>query len=71
MTLTKLTTTPRSASKRSRTADSETIRRRALERLYQRKSIVDELIESLERYEQSRAIRLPSGISVSGMRKCS
>jgi hypothetical protein len=71
MTLTKLTTTDRSTSKRNPTADSETIRRRALERLYQRKTIVDELIESLERYEESRDIGLPSGVSISGMRKCS
>jgi hypothetical protein len=68
MTLTKLTTTHRSISKRNCTADSETIRRRALERLYQRRTIVDELIESLERYKESRAIALPS---ISVMRKCS
>jgi hypothetical protein len=71
MTLTNPTPTDRSTAQRNRTADSDAIRQRALERLYERKTIVDNLIESLERYEECRAIRLASGITVTEMRKCS
>jgi hypothetical protein len=71
MTLTNPTPADRSTAQRNRTADSDTIRRRALERLYERKTVVDNLIESLERYEECRAIRLASGITVTEMRKCS
>ena len=71
MTLTDHLPPGRFTSQRSRSTDSDTIRRRALERLYERKTIVDQLIESLERYEESRAIRPASGISATEMRKCS
>jgi hypothetical protein len=71
MTLTDPSPTHRLTAQRNRTADSDTIRRRALERLYQRRTAVDQLIESLERYEESRAIRPASGIPVTEMRKCS
>lgn len=71
MTLTDSSPTDRFTPQRSRTADSDTMRRRALERLYQRKTILDNLIESLERYEECRVSRPASGISVIEMRKCS
>jgi hypothetical protein len=71
MTLTDPSPTNRFTAQRSRTADSDTMRRRALERLYQRKTVLDNLIECLERYEECRAIRPTSGISVTEMRKCS
>lgn len=71
MTLTDQVPTNRFPAQRTRTPDSDTTRRRALERLYQRKLIVDQLIESLERYEECRAIRPASEISATEMRKCS
>jgi hypothetical protein len=71
MTLTDQVPTNRFPAQRTRIAESNAMRRRALERLYQRKIIVDQLIESLERYEECRAIRPASEISATEMRKCS
>jgi hypothetical protein len=46
---------------RIRKTDSDAIRRRALERLYQRRAAVDQLIRSLEGYQHCRAVsRLPA-----------
>ena len=53
----------------SRLADD--IRRRALERLYERRDTVDELILALENYlEYRRDSRAPC-VSISAARKCS
>ena len=48
---------------------TDDIRRRALERLYERRSTVDELILVLERYQRER--QLAPCISISAARKCS
>jgi hypothetical protein len=53
MTLSNLLAMP-AISQRQSTSTSDEIRRRALERLYQRKAAVDELIESLENYQRCR-----------------
>jgi len=50
--------------------DSHEIRRRALERLYLRKAVVDELIISLQNYQKSKRGKAPC-IPFSAARKCS
>jgi hypothetical protein len=45
-------TLPAGSLERSRLIPSDFIRRRALERLYERKAAVEDLIESLETYER-------------------
>lgn len=54
---------------RNQNQNSDDIRRRALERLYERKAAVDDLIRSLEGYQ--RAKRKPQCIPFSAERKCS
>ena len=48
---------------------TDDIRRRALERLYERRATVDELILVLERYQRER--QLAPCINISAARKCS
>ena len=60
-----------SSSERSRLLNVDSIRRRALERLYERRAAVDGLISSLEQYQESRAIRRAECIEFSAERKCS
>jgi hypothetical protein len=60
-----------SSSERSRLLNVDSIRRRALERLYERRAAVDGLISSLEEYEKSKAIRRAACIEFSAERKCS
>jgi hypothetical protein len=50
-------------------SESDATRRRALERLYQRKAAVNELIESLENYQRCRAGRNVELLTA--LRKCS
>ena len=50
--------------------DSDDIRRRALQRLYERRATVDELIGVLEQYQQDRR-RIAPCIDISAGRKCS
>jgi len=54
---------------RSPSRATDDIRRRALERLYERRATVDELICTLERYQQQR--RQAVCIDISAGRKCS
>ena len=70
MTLTKARLTLTSTS-RSQNRDSDSIRRRALERLYERKAAVDGLIQSLENYERSCGRAMPGLIPLSELPKCS
>ena len=42
-----------SSAERSRLLCVDSLRRRALERLYERRAAVDELIQSLERYQSA------------------
>lgn len=45
------------------------IRRRALDRLYQRRAAVDGLIRSLEDYQRMREIRVASGTPLIALEK--
>lgn len=57
------------ACERSRLLSVDIIRRRALRRLYERKSIVDNLIQSLEDYQRNSTSA--AVYSLSDARKCS
>ena len=61
----------RSSAERSRALSADAIRIRALERLYQRRDAVDDLIQSLEGYEQCHKPCAAACIDVSAARKCS
>ncbi|HXK03213.1 MAG TPA: hypothetical protein VMS37_12480 [Verrucomicrobiae bacterium] len=56
---------------RSRTSASDAIRRRALERLYERRETLNELIDTLQRYQEERRRLLAPCIDISVARKCS
>lgn len=56
---------------RSRALSADAIRTRALERLYERRDAVDDLIRSLEGYAECHQARLDSCIEFSAARKCS
>ncbi len=60
-----------STEERSRLLSVDLIRNRALERLYERREAVQNLIRALEDYQQSRAQRMAECISFSSLRKCS
>jgi hypothetical protein len=47
------------------------IRSRALDRLYQRRDAVQNLVRALEGYQESREARMAHRISLSSLRKCS
>jgi len=51
-------------SLRNRFASADSIRRRALARLYERRSAVDELINSLERYQTSQVSRRATCVEI-------
>ena len=70
MTLTKARLTLTSSSP-SRNRDSESMRRRALERLYERKAAVDGLIQSLENYERSLKGSVAGFVRLNELPKCS
>lgn len=54
-----------------RASSADAIRRRALERLYERRDSVEDLIRSLEGYEQCHKARRAACIEFSAARKCS
>jgi hypothetical protein len=56
---------------RTRIAASDAIRRRALERLYERKAVLEQLIDSLENYQRCRNRQLALCIPFSAGRKYS
>lgn len=56
---------------RIRLLSMDVIRRRALERLYERRDAVDNLIHSLEDYERCRESRQAICIEINARRKCS
>jgi hypothetical protein len=60
-----------SSSERSRLLNVDSIRRRALERLYERRAAVDGLISSLEKYQKASATRRAACIEFNAERKCS
>jgi hypothetical protein len=60
-----------STEERSRLLSMDLIRSRALDRLYQRRAAVENLISALEDYQKSREARMAQCISFSSVRKCS
>jgi hypothetical protein len=60
-----------SSAERIRLLSVGAIRRRALERLYERREVVEDLIRSLEGYEQSRKACASACLQFSEVRKCS
>jgi hypothetical protein len=54
---------------RRRLLSMNVIRRRALDRLYQRRAAVDGLIRSLEDYQRMREIRVASGTPLIALEK--
>jgi hypothetical protein len=54
-----------------RVSSGDAIRRRALERLYERRDAVEDLIRSLEGYEQCHKACAAECIDVSAARNCS
>ena len=60
---TTITLPPTSSAERNRHLAVESIRRRALERLYERRNAVQNLIAALEAYQQSRETRLAQCVS--------
>ncbi len=59
------------ASERSRLLVVDVIRRRALQRLYERRNAVDLLIQSLEDYQRARKSATGRSLDFSAARKCS
>jgi hypothetical protein len=59
------------SAERSRAKSADDIRRRALERLYDRRQAVEVLIRSLEGYEQCHKPCATASIDVIAARKCS
>jgi hypothetical protein len=59
-----------SSAERVRVSPADAMRRRALERLYERRDAVEDLIRSLEGYEQSHKARAAACIDISAARKC-
>jgi hypothetical protein len=51
--------------------NADYIRRRALERLYERRAAVDELIVLLERYQDTQQRNLAPCVPINALRKCS
>jgi hypothetical protein len=60
-----------SSAERSRLLSTDHIRRRALERLYERRAAVDDLIRSLEEYQRTKAGRRAPCVEISAVRTCS
>ena len=60
-----------SSAERIRLMSVDVIRRRALERLYERREAVEDLIQSLEGYQQCHKVCAPERIDFSAARKCS
>lgn len=58
-------TAPTTRYQRHMNASSDNIRRRALTRLYQRRSAVDHLIASLERYQREQIERRAEIVPIS------
>jgi len=66
-----ITLPPSTSSERSRLLAVDLMRRRALERLYERRTVVDTLIQSLEEYRELREARLSRPVDFTAARKCS
>jgi hypothetical protein len=60
-----------SSPERNRLMSVDLIRRRALDRLYQRKAAVEDLIQALEDYQRAESHQKAECIDFSVARKCS
>jgi len=60
---TTLSLPPTCSGERNRLLVMDSVRRRALERLYERREAVQDLITALEGYQQSREARLAQAVS--------
>ena len=60
-----------STEERSRLLSMDLIRSRALDRLYQRREAVQNLIHALEDYQKSREATMAHRVDFSFLRKCS
>jgi hypothetical protein len=60
-----------SSAERARLLSVDVIRRRALERLYERRDAVEDLIRSLEGYEQCHKVCAAECIKLNAARMCS
>lgn len=58
------------SAERSRLMPVEVLRRQALERLYERRETVDNLIRSLEDYQRAQSQTRPPCVEISSRRKC-
>ena len=56
---------------RSSFISADRIRRRALARLYERRSTVDELIDSLERYQSAQSTRRSNCVEITSAKRSS
>jgi hypothetical protein len=67
------TTSPisRSIGERSRGLFSDTVRRRALQRLYEQRAAVEELISSLEQYQNAQQRHRAACVEFNVAPKCS
>jgi hypothetical protein len=59
---------PLSAKQRYRITATDGFRRRALARLYERRCAVDQLIESLERYQSAQSSRRANCVEITSAR---
>jgi hypothetical protein len=62
---------PADSAERSRLLAVDMIRKRALERLYARRSAVDDLIRSLENYQQCKSPSMAGCVEFKVARTCS
>jgi len=68
--MTPLTLPSPASAERSRLMPVDLLRRQALERLYLRRETVDNLIRSLENYQQSKTAAPPVCIAITDRRTC-
>jgi hypothetical protein len=64
---TTITLPPISSAERNQLLAVDTVRRRALERLYERREAVQDLISALETYQQSRQARMAQCLTFSSL----
>lgn len=69
--MTPLTLPSPASAERSRLMPVELLRRQALERLYERRETVDNLIRSLEDYQRSKTTAVPACVEITARQKCS
>ena len=69
--MTPLTLPSPASAERSRLMPVEILRRQALERLYERRDTVDNLIRSLEDYQRTKTTAAPNCVEITARRRCS